>query len=54
MLTLVTVLFFHTVPELVQALFITYDKIFQALTVQGSDLAVGTVLHPSYSTDMAP
>jgi hypothetical protein len=31
-------LFFHKVPELVQALVIIYDEIFPALTVQGDVL----------------
>jgi hypothetical protein len=31
----ISLLFFHTVPELVQALVITYDDIFQGLTVEG-------------------
>jgi hypothetical protein len=37
-------LFFHTFPKLVQALVVTYDKIFQALAAKGDVLPVNPFL----------
>jgi hypothetical protein len=52
-------LFFHIVFKLVQALFIIYDEIFQAVAVKGDVLFLKTFLdltaqHPSFSSDSAP